>query len=152
MTKPTIRHGDWIVVCDGRKALLLENEGDEVFANFKTHEVFEHETRANRELSSDRPGRVQEMTTTARSAIEPADYHLQEEAAFLTKISARLAVLVTAKTAHRIAIVAPPRALGILRKTYTPAVRAAICAEIDHDLVHLPVYEIEKHLAGRPAA
>ncbi|MGB7656831.1 MAG: host attachment protein, partial [Pseudolabrys sp.] len=33
MTKTTIGKGDWIVVCDGRKALIYENAGDEKFVN-----------------------------------------------------------------------------------------------------------------------
>ncbi len=45
-------------------------------------------------------------------------------------------------------IVAPPRALGVLRQAYPHTLRAAVQAEIDKDLVRLPVHEIEKHLAG----
>ncbi len=60
MTKLMIKNGDWVAICDGRKALLIENEGDEVFANFKTREVHEHELPPNREIDSDRPGRVHE--------------------------------------------------------------------------------------------
>ena len=39
MTKMKIGTGDWIVVCDGRKALILENLGDRVFPNLHTKEV-----------------------------------------------------------------------------------------------------------------
>jgi protein required for attachment to host cells len=42
--------------------------------------------------------------------------------------------------------VAPPRALGLIRNAYTPALRAAVKAEIDKDLVRMPVHQIEKHL------
>ena len=45
-------------------------------------------------------------------------------------------------------IVAPPRALGVLRQAYSHNLRAAVRAEIAKDLVRLPVHEIEKHLAG----
>src|SRR5262249_308396 len=43
--------------------------------------------------------------------------------------------------------VAPPRALGVLRHTYSHNLRAAVRAEIDKDLVRLPLHEIEEHLA-----
>ncbi len=36
MTKLKIHQGDWVLVCDGKKALLLENVGDEKFLNLKT--------------------------------------------------------------------------------------------------------------------
>jgi hypothetical protein len=42
MTKMKIDTGDWIVVCDGRKALILENLGDRMFPNLHTKEVREH--------------------------------------------------------------------------------------------------------------
>ena len=41
MTKIKIGTGDWIVVCDGRKALILENLGDRMFPNLHTKEVHE---------------------------------------------------------------------------------------------------------------
>ncbi len=42
MDKIKIGTGDWIVVCDGRKALILENLGDRMFPNLHTKEVHEH--------------------------------------------------------------------------------------------------------------
>ncbi len=43
-------------------------------------------------------------------------------------------------------IVAPPRALGMIREHYTPAIKQALLREIDKDLVKMPADEIEKHL------
>ena len=45
MSKLKVRQGDWVVVCDGKKALVLENVGDEKFLDLKTREVFEHATQ-----------------------------------------------------------------------------------------------------------
>ncbi len=87
------------------------------------------------------------MATGVRSATEPTDFHDQEETAFLGRLSARLDALVKSGEAHHVVIVAPPRALGALRKSYSSALRHAIRAEIDHDLVHLPVAEIEARLS-----
>jgi protein required for attachment to host cells len=55
---------------------------------------------------------------------------------------------VNAGQAKSLILVAPPRALGVLRQTYSHNLRAAVRAEIDKDLVRLPVHEIEEHLAG----
>jgi len=44
--------------------------------------------------------------------------------------------------------VAPPRALGMIRPAYSHALRAAVRAEVDKDLVKLPIHEIEKHLTA----
>lgn len=148
MTTPTIRKGDWIAVCDGSKALLIRNDGRGIVPNFQTQEVYAHETPANRDLATDRPGRLQETATAARSSIEPTDYHRQEEEDFLKKVAARLGEIAATSPARHIVIVAPPRALGVLRKAYSTALQAAVSAEIDQDLVHLPVPEIERRLAG----
>jgi len=45
-------------------------------------------------------------------------------------------------------VVAPPRALGMLRPTYTHALKSAVRVELDKDFVKLPVHEIEKHLTA----
>ena len=45
-------------------------------------------------------------------------------------------------------LVAPPRALGVLRQAFTNGLRDAIRAEIDKDYVKMPVHEIEKKLAA----
>jgi hypothetical protein len=42
----------------------------------------------------------------------------------------------------------PPRALGVLRSAYSPALKGAVRAEIDKDLVAVPVHEIEKRLTA----
>ena len=43
MSRFKIGQGAWVVVCDGRKALVLENVGDHKFLNLKTKEVYEQE-------------------------------------------------------------------------------------------------------------
>lgn len=143
-----IENGDLIVVGDARKALLIGNEGDEMLAKFATREVYEQQERPNRELGTDKPGRVEAIATRIRSAIEPTDFHDQEETAFLVQMSEHLDALVKSGLTHHVIVVAPPRALGTLRKSYSPALRKAIRAEVGHDLVHLPVSEIEERLAG----
>jgi protein required for attachment to host cells len=142
-----IANGAWIVVCDGRKALLIENEGDEMLAKFATREVYEHKEEPTHALGTDRPGRVAEMATGVHSTVEPANFHDQEETVFLKRLAAHLDGLARAGRKRHFVIVAPPRALGVLRKSYSPALRKAISAEVDHDLVRLPLGEIEARLS-----
>jgi protein required for attachment to host cells len=53
---------------------------------------------------------------------------------------------VTAGETRGLVVVAPPRALGLLRKAYTASIQGALRKEVDKDLVRKPIYEIEKHL------
>src|SRR5262249_7370038 len=148
MQKIKIRQGDWVIVCDGKKALVLENAGDEKFLNLKTREVHEHPDPKTHELGTDAPGRAFSSVGTERSSMEQTDWHAQEEDRFLRRLAERLNAAVNAGQTKSLILVAPPRALGVLRQTYSHNLRAAVRAEIDKDLVKLPVHEIEEHLVG----
>jgi protein required for attachment to host cells len=103
---------------------------------------------ATRELGTDAPGRALNSLGTPRSAMEQTDWHTQEEERFLRTLASRLDAAVNAGQTKSLILVAPPRALGVLRQTYSHTLRAALRAEIDKDFVKLPVHEIEKHLAA----
>jgi protein required for attachment to host cells len=148
MSELLIHQGEWVVVCDGAKALILENTGDAKFPNLKTVEVFEHKTLATHELGSDAPGRAHTAVGHARSSVEQTDWHDQAERTFLTQLAKHLDASLAAGKTKTLIMVAPPRALGMIRHDYSHALRAAMRAEIDKDLVKLPIYQIEKHLTG----
>jgi len=148
MQKHKIRKGDWVVVCDGKKALVLENVGDEKFLNLKTKEVFDHPDARTHELGTDAPGRSFSSAGTGRSAMEQTDWHDQEEQRFLRKLVGHLDAALNGGETKSLIIVAPPRALGMLRQAYSHNLRASLRAEIDKDLVKLPLHEIEKHLTA----
>jgi protein required for attachment to host cells len=148
MSDVLVRQGDWVVVCDGKKALVLENVGDTKFLNLKTREVYEQPDLKTHELGSAAPGRSFSSVGEGRSAIEQTDWHDQEEQRFLHKLAGHLDGEVKAGRAKSLIMVAPPRALGVLRQAYSQALRGALRAEIDKDFVKMPVHEIEKHLAA----
>ena len=141
-----IRNGEWVVVCDGAKALVLENTGDVKFPNLKMVEVFEQKDLATHELGSDRPGRSHSSVGHGRSAVEQTDWHNQAEQAFLTHLAQHLDAALSAGKTKSLIMVAPPRALGMIRPAYSHALKSAIRAEVDKDFVKMPVHEIEKHL------
>ena len=146
MSKLKINQGDWVVVCDGKKALVLENAGDEKFLNLKTREVFDHADKATRDLGTDAPGRSFSSVGHGRSAMEQTDWHDQEEERFLHTLAKHLDAQAKAGHVKSIVIIAPPRALGMLRPVYSHDVRRVLQGEIDKDLVAMPLHEIEKHL------
>ena len=148
MNKLQIAQGTWIVVCDGAKALLLENVGDEKFPNLKTQQVFEEKHPATHEQGTDAPGRAMSSVGEMRSAVGQTDWHQQAEQQFLAKLADRLDTAVNAGQIKSLIVIAPPRALGVLRQSYSHQLRDAVRQEIDKDLVKLPVYEIEKYLVG----
>jgi len=146
MSDLTIHQGEWVVVCDGAKALFLENAGDAKFPNLKTIEVFEQKDLSTRTQGTDEPGRTFSSVGHGRSSYEQTDWHDRGEEAFLVRIAERLEAAVQGGKVKSLIIVAPPRALGMIRPHYSHALRGAVRIEVDKDFVKLPVHEIEKHL------
>ncbi|MTV31158.1 host attachment protein [Rhodoblastus acidophilus] len=147
VTKLAVPHDAFVFVGDGRKALFLRNEGDEVYANFVTERVLADEPNpATREQGSDRPGRV--SSGSARSAVETTDWHDIEEHKFAQHAAAALETVVRERDAPALVIAAPARTLADVRKALHDDVKARIIAEIDKDFTKMPVWEIEKHIIG----
>ena len=148
MQKLKIRQGDWVIVCDGKKALILENAGDEKFLTLKTKEVQEHADPKTSDLGTDEPGRSFSSVGSGRSAVEQTDWHELEEHHFARMVAEALEKLVRERHVKALLIAAPPRTLAELRQALHKDVKARIIAEVDKDFTKQPVYEIEKHLAG----
>lgn len=148
MLKLRFGHGDWIVACDGARALFIENAGDEKFPNFRTLEAREEDHESVHSPHGEGPGRVYQSVGAARSAVESTNPKQRAEVEFLQEIGARLEAAAAAGQIPKLHVVAPPKALGVLRETYGPAVRRVLGYEIDKDFVTTPVREIERLLTG----
>ena len=143
-----LSEGERIVVCDGAKALILENVGDAKFPNLKMLEVREQADQPTREMGSERPGRVHASAGTAQSSVEQTDWHDRAEEQFLHALVSDLAAQAEHGTIKALTIVAPPRALGMMRPHYNGGLRKVIKHELAHDYVKKPVHEIEKLLTS----
>ena len=110
--------------------------------------MLEHADAPTHEQGTDRPGRVHQSFGYARSAVEQTDWHDEAERGFLESLARQLDAAIAAGETSELIIIAAPRALGMLRAAYSPAIRQALRGEIDKDYVKVPIREIEKHLAG----
>lgn len=148
--KPALRipNGGYVFVGDGRKALLLRNEGDAQYPNLKTEDVYENDNPPTREQGTDKPGRSFASVGGRRSAVEQADWHDISEQRFAKSLADTLERTVRERSIAALVIAAPPRMLADLRKSLHEEVRKVVIAEVDKDLVHQPVYEIEKSLTA----
>jgi len=148
MTTVKIPHNAYVFVGDGRKALVLRNEGDEKFPNLKTERVFADLNPPTHDQGADRPGRAYSSVGARRSSVTQTDWHALEEHKFTHDVAVALEKIVRERKAEALVVVAPPRALADLRKAFHPDVKKKIVAEIDKDLTKHPVDEIEKHLVA----
>ena len=148
MTKIAIAPDDWVVVCDGQKWLILQNKGDAGQPNLVTREEHSTDNPPTREQGTDRPGRASSSVGQARSAVGQTDWHAQAEQDFLTSLAQRLDKSAQAGEVRGIVLVAPPKALGMIRPQLSAAVTRLVHVEVDKDYTSLPVDQIERRLAG----
>ena len=148
--KPALRipHDAYVLVGDGRKALLLRNEGDAQHPNLKTEQVFANDNPPTREQGTDKPGRSFASVGGRRSAMEQADWHVLEEQRFAKDLADALYTLVRERNIEALVITAPPKILAELRKSMHQEVEKRIIAEVDKDLTNQPLHEIEKVLTA----
>jgi protein required for attachment to host cells len=146
-----IPHDAWVLVGDGRKALVFQNEGSPDKPRLVVQEVFEAPANPSAGAQgSERPGRVISSAEggTRRSAVEATDWHEIAEARFARDVASALAEAARAGRFDRLAVVAPPKTLAELRDAFDDPVRKKIIGELDKTLTNHPVPEIERLLAG----
>ncbi len=134
-----LTHGARILVTDGGRAFVFRNEGQVGRPALAAVRDYGNETPPTRELGTDKPARVQESASPARSAAEQPDYHQQAEDRFVARVAADMDADLKAGEFSELIVVAPPVALGTYRKAASQAVQKATVMEINKDLTkHAP--------------
>jgi protein required for attachment to host cells len=136
-----------VLVSDGRRALLLRNQGTPVNPELITEHAIDRENPDTHEQGTDRPGRKHGTDGVSKSAIEQTDWHQQEEERFAAELAELLYKLGHAGNYDELVVVAPPKMLGDLRKKFHPEVSGAIVAEVPKDLTGYSVPEISRLLS-----
>jgi protein required for attachment to host cells len=139
-------HDIIVLVADGSRMLLLKNHGDEVYPDLRVIAHRQFENPPNRELLSDAPGVGFSSGHSGRDTVSRGDPHQANEDRFIAGAAEALAEV--ADTASGLIVVAPPAALGELRRHYDAKIRKALVAEIHRDLVKHPVEEITRLLTA----
>lgn len=151
MTRVTLPHDAWILVGDGRKVLVLRNHGDATYPDLRVTSVFRDGPNPSTAAhGTDRPGRAVEHLSGRRSGMEQTDWHELAEHRFVQGVATALASCEGEIGA--LVVVAPPRTLADLRGAFPESLRAKIVAEVNKDLTHHPVHEIERLLTAPPKA
>ncbi|MCA0031419.1 host attachment protein [Mesorhizobium sp. B263B2A] len=141
-----LKHGVWIMVADGEKALFLRNAGDNKFPDLQVVQEMEQENPPTREQGSDSPGRYNDGPSAHRSAVEDTDWHRIGKERFADEIADRLYKLAHGGEFNEIVLVAPPMVLGSMRKKLHKEVEDKVIAEIPKTLTNHAIPEIEAML------
>jgi protein required for attachment to host cells len=144
-----IAHDTWILVGDGRKALMLRNDGTPQKPSLQVVEVLtDDDNPPTHAQGTDRPGRSFQSMSNRRSAVEQTDWHEMAEERFATTVASKIVSAANDKRFERLILVAPPTTLATLRRKLDPKTAERIVAEVDKDLTKHPVPEIARVLTG----
>ena len=142
-----------VLVADGTKHLFLRNHGDENQIDLRTEAHDQREDRKDREIKTDAAGSAATRASsgggeTFRPAMEETDFHQQEEDRWIKEAAEELKKRVLRNDFDALAIVAPPKALGVLRKALHKEVEKRIICTVNKEMSGRPTPDIEALLNG----
>lgn len=144
-------HNALVLVADGRKMLFFRNHGDENQIDLRTESHGARKERKDREIKSDAPGTVKQSAGYGHSTYEEADFQQQEEDRWIKDAADELKARVLRNEFAALAVVAPPKALGTLKKCLHKEVQKRIICVINKEMSGRPIPDIEQLLNGHTA-
>ena len=134
----------WIVVADGAMARFF----------YRARPEIRLEELADLKLTAEQARHMHGHATVVRDGAnhgshvrrEQHDGHDAEEQHFLAHIAGRINLAATENAYGRLAICAPPRALGVLRNHLTDAARSRVVIEIAKDIVRDKLRDIDDRM------
>lgn len=144
-------HRALVMVADGTKVLFLRNHGDQNQIDLRTEAHDFREDRKDREIKTDAPGTQAQRWGDARPAMDETDFHTQEEIRWVKEAAEELKRRALRNDFDALAIIAPPKALGVLRKELHKQVEKRIVLTINKEMTDRPIPDIEELLVGEAA-
>ena len=136
-------HNALVLVADGRKMLFFRNHGDEDQIDLRTEAHDARNDRKDSEIKTDAPGGIHQSAGYGRSTYEEADFHQQEEDRWIKDAADELKKRALRNDFDALAIVAPPKALGVLKKCLHKEVQKRVACTINKEMSGRPVPDIE---------
>ena len=133
-----------VLVLDGRKMLFFRNHGDANQIDLRTEAHDEREDRSNGEMRTDAPGVSYSSVGSGRSTMEETDFHQQEEDRWVKDAADHLRQRALRNDFDHLCIIAPPKALGVLRKALHKEVEKRVVRTINKEMSGRPIPDIEK--------
>jgi protein required for attachment to host cells len=141
-------HNALVLVADGRKMLFFRNHGDENQIDLRTEAHEARTERKDRDIKTDAPGTMKQSFGFGRSTYEEADFQQQEEDRWIKDAAEELKARVLRNDFEALAIIAPPKALGVLKKELHKEVERRVVCTVNKEMSGRPVPDIEALLEG----
>ncbi len=146
-----IPHQALVLVADGKKMLFLRNHGDSELLDLRTEA---HDTRQDgmdRDLKTDAAGSQGQRWGDARPAMDETDFHQLEEDRWVKDAAEELKRRALRSDFEALVVIAPPKALGVLRKELHKEVERRIVLTVNKEMTDRPIPDIEDLLVGEAA-
>ena len=140
-----------VLVADGRKLLFLRNHGDEARIDLRIEAHDEREDRKDSEIKTDAAGATAQSGGYGRPALEETDFHQQEEDRWAKDAAEELKKRALGNDFEALAIIAPPKTLGVLRKQLHKEVERRLVLTLNKEMTDRPIPDIEDLLVGEAA-
>ena len=140
-----------VFVTDGRKLLFLRNHGYENQIDLRVEAHDEREDRKDSDIKSDAAGASKQSFGFGRPALGETDFHQQDEDRWVKDAADLLRQRALRNDFEALAIVAPPKALGVLRKALHKEVERRVVATFNKEMTDRPIADIEDMLVGEAA-
>ena len=141
-------HNALVLVADGRKMLFFRNRGDENQIDLRTESHDARQDRKERYFRTDAPGTVKQSFGFGHSTYEETDFQQQEEDRWIKDAAEELKKRALRNDFDALAVVAPPKALGVLKKCLHTEVEKRIVCTVNKEMSGRPIPDIEVLLNG----
>jgi protein required for attachment to host cells len=149
-------HNALVLVADGRKMLFFRNHGDGTQMDLRTEAHDEREDKKDRDYHTDAPGTAAHGAGAAgrgigaqggghvsRPVMEETDWHQLEEDRWIKDAADELKKRVLRNDFEALAIIAPPKALGVLKKNLHKEVEKRVVCTVNKEMSGRPIPDIE---------
>jgi protein required for attachment to host cells len=140
-----------VLVADGTKVLFLRNHGDQNQIDLRTESHDARKDRKDSEIKTDAPGASKQSFGSGRPTMEEPDFHQQEEDRWVKDAADELKRRALRNDFDALAVIAPPKALGVLKKCLHKEVQKRIVTTINKEMTDRPIPDIEELLVGEAA-
>ena len=141
-----------VFVTDGRKTLLFRNHGDANQIDLRTEAHDEREDAKDSDMKTDAAGSNAQSGGYGRPSYEETDFHQLEEDRWAKHAAEDVNKRALNNDFEALAIIAPPKTLGELRKKLHKEAARRVVIEIPKEMTGHTIADIEKLIVAQTKA
>lgn len=143
----------WILIADGARARILENDGPGHGLKPVPDCEFEADRLRDQDIDADRPGRAFDSHGQGRHAMEaPTSPARKAKEIFARQLVTHLEKALAKQAFERLVVVAPAKTLGDIRAALPKDLAARLTGELAKDLTKIRNDDMAEHLKDVLAA